>query len=306
MHLFRNYDFDIVNVISIVGGVLYYAGSGTMPYISQKFWIRLLTNSTVLFPHMVASLYTNDIIRGGLMSCAIGGGVCGGQLIGSLIAVPGGHMRFKMMFVTACLTAFTAGLAGCTESAAAGSALATLVGIAVGVLEAIVSTTVTIVLDDQSELGTGAGVFGSVRGATGVIASKSSIRTSLIETDIKSSCDLLNGSIEQYQSKYPNRRRACFSSGWLTTNIYRGVSGCGTNLERDGDNGSSRCQWIDSRDWICGLTCCERFRLQVDLAGNSGFWASLVHCCLFVKGHRCEVIARCYSKTHCWREWQEG
>lgn len=153
MHLFRNYDYDMVNILSIVGGMVYYAGN-------------------VLFPVMVASLYTQDIVEGGLISCAIGGGVCCGQFIGSWIAVPGGRMKYKLMFVTAGLTAFTAGLAGCTENKAAGSACATLAGICVGVLEVMVSTTVTIVLDDQSEMGTGAGVFGSLRGAGGVLASK--------------------------------------------------------------------------------------------------------------------------------------
>ncbi|KAK4499760.1 hypothetical protein PRZ48_007946 [Zasmidium cellare] len=151
MHLFRNFDYVMVNILSIVGGMVYYAAN-------------------VLFPVMVASLYTTDIVRGGLISCAIGGGVCCGQFIGSWIAVPGGHMKWKLIFVTTGLTKFTAGLAGSTENEAAGSACATLAGICVGVLEVMVSTTVTIVLDDQSEMGTGAGVFGSLRGAGGVLA----------------------------------------------------------------------------------------------------------------------------------------
>jgi hypothetical protein len=42
----------------------------------------------------------------------------------------------------------------------------------VGVLEVFVSTAVTIVIDDQSEIGLAAGVFGSIRAAAGVLASK--------------------------------------------------------------------------------------------------------------------------------------
>ncbi|KAF7190192.1 Trichothecene efflux pump TRI12 [Pseudocercospora fuligena] len=151
MHVFTNYDYNIVNVLSIVGGMVYYAAS-------------------VLFPVMVEALYTQNIIEGGLISCAIGGGVCCGQFIGSWIAVPGGRMKYKLVFSAAGLTAFTAGLAGCTANKAAGSALATLAGVCIGVIEVMVSTTVTIVLDDQSELGTGAGVFGSLRAAGGVLA----------------------------------------------------------------------------------------------------------------------------------------
>ena len=153
MHLFRNYDYDIANVLSIVGGMVYYSAS-------------------VLFPTMVAALYTTNVVEAGLVSCAVGGGVCAGQAIGSVIAVPGGKLRFKLIFISAGLCAFTAGLAGATNSQAIGSALATCAGLCIGMLEVIISTVVTIVLDDQSEIGTGAGVFGSLRGAGGVIASE--------------------------------------------------------------------------------------------------------------------------------------
>jgi hypothetical protein len=122
---------------------------------------------------MVATLYTTDIVEAGLVSCATGGGVCGGQFIGSFIAVPGGKLRIKLIVISAGLCAFTAGLAGATDSQATGSALATCAGLCIGMLEVIISTVVTIVLDDQSEIGTGAGVFGSLRGADGVIASES-------------------------------------------------------------------------------------------------------------------------------------
>lgn len=42
----------------------------------------------------------------------------------------------------------------------------------VGLLEVAVSTAVTIVIDDQSEIGTASGVFGSIRAVSGVLASK--------------------------------------------------------------------------------------------------------------------------------------
>lgn len=121
---------------------------------------------------MVAALYTKDILKAGLISCATGGGVCAGQFVGSFIAVPGGKLKVKLIVISAGLCAFTAALAGATHSQATGSALATCAGISIGMLEVIISTVVTIVLDDQSEMGTGAGVFGSLRGAGGVIASK--------------------------------------------------------------------------------------------------------------------------------------
>ena len=171
MHLFRNYDYDMVNILSIVGGMVYYSMNGMAPYVSRRGH-KEANRETVLFPQMVAFLYTTDIVEGGLVSCCVGGGVVAGQFFGSWLAVPGGHLKYKLMFVTAGLCAFVAGLAGATNSQALGSTLAVLSGLMVGLLEVSVSTMVTIVIEDQSEMGTGAGVFGSLRGAGGVLASK--------------------------------------------------------------------------------------------------------------------------------------
>lgn len=126
----------------------------------------------VVFPVMVATLFETDPIRGGLVSCAVGGGVCAGQFFGSFLTVPGGHLKYKMVFVTASMTAFLAGLSGATNSESTATALAVMAGLMVGLLETAVSTAVTIVIDDQSEIGTAAGVFGSIRAASGVLASK--------------------------------------------------------------------------------------------------------------------------------------
>lgn len=119
---------------------------------------------------MVAALYTQDVITAGLVASCIGSGVCAGQFIGSWIAVPGGMLKYKLIFISCGLCAFVAGLAGATDSQATGSALAVMGGVMVGLLEVIVSTAVTIVIDDQSEIGTAAGVFGSIRAAAGVLA----------------------------------------------------------------------------------------------------------------------------------------
>ncbi len=96
-----------------------------------------------------------------------------GQFIGSFVAVPGGYLKYKLIFYTAGLCAFAGGLAGSTSSVVVGEALAYCTGLMIGLLEVTISTVVTIVIDDQSEMGTAAGVFGSTRGAAGVLASKS-------------------------------------------------------------------------------------------------------------------------------------
>lgn len=127
----------------------------------------------MLFPYQVAYLYTQDVVKGGLISTTIGAGVVSGQFFGSWIAVPGGHLKYKVIFYTAGLCAFAGGLAGSTRSENVGEALAYCTGLMIGLLEVTISTVVTIVIDDQSEIGTASGVFGSIRGAAGVIAGKS-------------------------------------------------------------------------------------------------------------------------------------
>lgn len=77
---------------------------------------------------MVQSLFEADPIRGGLVSCAVGGGVCAGQFIGAFLTVPGGHIKYKMIFVTAGMTAFLAGLAGATGSECTATVLAVMAG----------------------------------------------------------------------------------------------------------------------------------------------------------------------------------
>lgn len=174
MGLFRNFDYVIWNILSIVGGTVYYSAA--------DMWIADLLSPTrflypaVIWPIMVGALHTTDIVKGGLLSCAVVGGVCAGQFFGAWLAVPGGHLKLKMILATMGLTAFTAGLAAATDNQAVGSALAVCAGLMVGTLEVCVSTAVTIVLDDQSEMGTAAGVFGSLRGAGGVLASEYHIR----------------------------------------------------------------------------------------------------------------------------------
>ena len=126
----------------------------------------------VIYPTMIATLFSTDIVYGGLLSCAIGGGTAAGQFGGSLIATPGGHMRWKLIFVTACLTAFVGGMAGARQDQAVASALITLGSASLGAIEALAIGVVTIVIDDQKEMGVASGVFSSLRSVGGVVASK--------------------------------------------------------------------------------------------------------------------------------------
>ena len=120
---------------------------------------------------MVATLFTSDIVKGGLLSCAIWGGVGAGQFSASLWATPGGLFRWKLFFSVVACTALTAGLAGANNQATA-SALAVCSAFFIGALESLAGVAVTIVIKDQTEIGVAVGVYGSIRSVAGVLASK--------------------------------------------------------------------------------------------------------------------------------------
>jgi len=173
MHLFKNLDYVVLTVVTAVGGMLYYSLNGIAALAIERE--SQGTNIyIVIYPTMVEELFTTDIVYAGLLSCAIRGGVALGQFSGSCLFTLGGHFRWKIFAATACTLAFTAGLAGATTQSIA-SALATLDAIAIGMLESLAATAVTVVISDQKELGVAAGTFGSLCSLGGVLASKVSL-----------------------------------------------------------------------------------------------------------------------------------
>ena len=123
---------------------------------------------------MVATLFTTNIVRQGLLSCAIGGGVGAGQFTASLWATPGGLFRWKLFGSVVACTIFTGAMAGAKTEATA-SALIVIASYFIGALESLAGVGVTLVIKDQTELGVAAGAYGSIRSLAGVIASKLSI-----------------------------------------------------------------------------------------------------------------------------------
>lgn len=120
---------------------------------------------------MVAALFTQDLVQQGLLTVAIGGGVGLGQIAASVFATPGGMLRWKTFGSVLISTIFSAALAGATTPGAA-SAMAVIASICVGALESFAGVAVTIVIKDQTEIGAAAGAYGSIRSASGVIASE--------------------------------------------------------------------------------------------------------------------------------------
>ncbi|KAK4936010.1 hypothetical protein LTR10_023057 [Elasticomyces elasticus] len=167
MHLFKSRDYCVLVTITTVGGMLYYS-------------------LNVLFSTEVGVLFTTDIVYAGLLSCAIGGGVALGQTIGGIILTPGGNQRWKLFASTIGTTALTVALAGGTQRETA-AALATCAAICIGVLESLAVVGVTIVIEDPSEMGAGAGAFGSIRSVGGVLAT--TIFTTILTNKVSSNTE---------------------------------------------------------------------------------------------------------------------
>lgn len=125
---------------------------------------------TVVYPTMVAVLFTSDIVTQGLLICAIAATTCLGQVLGAGLAVPGGHSRYKVTAGAVGMMAFAGGMAGAGESKPIATALVCLASLSVGVVEGLAIGIVTVVVD-QTELGAAGGLFSSLRTVGGVVAS---------------------------------------------------------------------------------------------------------------------------------------
>lgn len=121
---------------------------------------------------MVSTIFTSNIVYGGVLSTSVTAGTILGQLIGTATAVVGGHMKLKLVVACVLMTAFNGGVGGAEQSKAIATTLSCLGAIMVGILEGYACGLVTIVIDDQKELGAAGGIFGSVRTLGSVVSSK--------------------------------------------------------------------------------------------------------------------------------------
>jgi len=125
---------------------------------------------TVIWPTIITSLYTTDVIEVGWKSAAVGGGILLGQTIGGIALTYVPRIKYLTIVASALGGGLTASLAAVSpqhESAAIAQAI--LACIFVGMVENITLAGVTLVCEDQ-DIGVAAGVLGSVRSMAGAIA----------------------------------------------------------------------------------------------------------------------------------------
>ena len=69
----------------------------------------------MIYPSALSALYSTDPVRVGWLSCAVGGGTVAGQVIGGLIAMRIGYIKWQLVFSATMMSVFIGGLAAQTK-----------------------------------------------------------------------------------------------------------------------------------------------------------------------------------------------
>jgi hypothetical protein len=149
--LFKNVGFVAIVTCAVIGAMIYYS-------------------MTVLWPTIVSTVYTTDIIQIGWQSAVVGGGILLGQAFGGVAIsfVPG--VKYQTV-IAACLSlAFVTSLSTVSvDGHAAFIAFGVLGCVSIGFIDNITFPGVTLVIEPQ-DIGLATGVLGSIRAAGGAIA----------------------------------------------------------------------------------------------------------------------------------------
>jgi hypothetical protein len=149
--MFKNIGFDAIVACATIASMVYYS-------------------MTVLWPTILQTVYTADVMQVGWQSSVVGGGVLLGQILSgfALSYVP----RVKIQCIVAAalvLACFTALTTLSPDRLSVTIALGVLGCTAVGYLENITLPGVTLLWEPQ-DIGLATGVLGSIRGLGGAVA----------------------------------------------------------------------------------------------------------------------------------------
>ncbi|KAI9795862.1 MAG: hypothetical protein M1835_005058 [Candelina submexicana] len=126
---------------------------------------------SIVWPQMVATVYTHDKIYGGLLDSIIGCGITLGIVTGGVTARAIGKTKIQVMVaITLALIFFGAAASATPTTKERAIAFILLGAIAIGWNESVTLTLCGIVITNQQELGTAIGVAGSLRSAISTVA----------------------------------------------------------------------------------------------------------------------------------------
>ncbi|KAH7406631.1 fungal trichothecene efflux pump [Phaeosphaeria sp. MPI-PUGE-AT-0046c] len=162
MRLFKNIPYDANVACASLAAIVYYANS-------------------IIWPTMVSSLFTTDVTEIGWLSCAVGGGLLLGQILGGAGVRYVPRMKIQMTVAGVITTAFVAAVAASNATTRNRTTGLLLVGtIAAGYIENLTLSS-TAYLFDPADMGLVTGVMGAIR--TGLSAIATSMYSSILATE---------------------------------------------------------------------------------------------------------------------------
>ncbi|KAL6704665.1 hypothetical protein ACN47E_007947 [Coniothyrium glycines] len=162
MRLFRKISYDANVACASLAAIVYYANS-------------------IIWPTMVSSLFTTDITEIGWLSCAVGGGLLLGQILGGAGVRYLPRMKIQMTVASVITTAFVAAIAASDASTQSQTTVLLLIGTtAAGYIENLTLSS-TAYLWDPADIGLVTGVMGAIR--TGLSAIATSMYSSILATE---------------------------------------------------------------------------------------------------------------------------
>ncbi|KAF2677351.1 fungal trichothecene efflux pump [Lentithecium fluviatile CBS 122367] len=162
MHLFKNIEYDANIACASLAAVVYYA-------------------NTVIWPTMIGALFTTDVNKTGWLSCAVGGGLLLGQILGGAGVRYVPRMKIQMTVASVITVSFVAALAASNANTETQTTALLLIGtIGAGYIENLTLSS-TAYLWDPADMGLVTGVLGAIR--TGISAIATSMYSSILNTE---------------------------------------------------------------------------------------------------------------------------
>ena len=149
--LFKSVEYIAVVTCATVGAMIYYS-------------------MTVLWPTIIGTVYTTNVVTIGWQSSVVGGGILLGQAMGGIAISYVPKVKIQTVIASILAMTFVSSLASISESQHANFIAFGVLGcVAIGYVDNITFPGVTLVIEPQ-DIGLATGVLGSIRAAGGAIA----------------------------------------------------------------------------------------------------------------------------------------
>jgi hypothetical protein len=138
---------------------------------------------TILWPTIIGTVYTTNVITIGWQSSGVGGGVLLGQALGGIFISYVPKVKFQTIIAAVIAMAFVSSLASISETQHAAPIAFGVIGcVAIGHIDNITFPGVTLVIEPQ-DIGLATGVLGSIRAPGGAISQ--ALYVSVLDNKIK-------------------------------------------------------------------------------------------------------------------------